>query len=666
MRDSIRTIVVFLAGAFGTTAQQPVAPTPDMAGSTRGETWGDYNVVDSVETGYRFALTGGNLAQYRSSVNYGNGIRLLNSYFSLNSKDGHGRYFDRITITTLGLGNDPYQSASVRIAKNRIYRYDMTWRLNNYFNPGLTTDGAAGQHFLNTQYKMQDHDLVLFPDSNLKFFLGYSGSEQTGPAFTSVQLFDARGDISPLFSDLRRLRHEYRLGNEFRLFGVRVNWMHGWENFKEDTQTTLATTGVPGIVAPATSLTSFQRLEPYHGNSPYWQVALFSEHKYVSVNGRFTYTAGERGFVLDESAMGPGRFGAAQNRQIVTYGNGQRPVATGNLNVTVLATSKLTVTNSTSVYNVRTSGNSYFAQFDNSTQSAEILYFNYLGIRTIANDTDLNYQFSPLFGAFGDYEYSNRRISSVEQFSVLGTPSTTPAQQTNQLHTGRIGLRLRPLKPLSVLLSAELGRADRPFTPTEDRNYHALNGRVQYRKKSLLLSGGAESNYSFNSVTLSSYSSQARKYFASGAWTPNEWLSFDSSFSRSHLYTIGGIAYFANLDPVFGETSIYLSNINTFVGGVRFAIHDRADVYLGYTHVQDVGDGRSTPEGSGTGSALPAFQIAQTFPVAFRSPMARVSVRINNKLRWNAGYQYYGFRENFFADQNFRANTGYTSLSWSF
>ncbi len=662
----MRTIILLLLVALIAVAQEPVAPTPERAGSARGETWQGYNIVNSVETGYRFAFVDGNRPQYKSSVNFGNGIRLLGSYFSMNSKEGHGQFFDEIVVTTQGLGNDPYESASFRIQKNQLYRYDGSWRRNDYFNPGLTTGNAGGEHFLNTQYRMQDHDITLFPNGNLKFFAGYTDSAQTGPAFSSIQLFNSRGNIFPLFSDLRRVRHEFRLGNEFRLFGVRVNWMHGWDNFKEDTRSALSTTGVPGIVDPVTGLTSLQRAEPYHGNSPYWRVALFADRKFLNVNGRFTYTSGQRAFVLDESSSGPDRFGAAQNRQVVTYGNGQRPVATGNLNVTVLATDKLTLTNSTSIYNVRTSGDSYFTQFDNSTQSTELQYFNYLGIRTFANSTDVNYQFAPVVGAFAGYQYSNRRISSVEQFSIFGQPSSTPAEQTNQLNLGRFGLRIRPLKPLSILVSAEIGRNDQPFTPTAERNYHALNGRVQYRTKTLTLSAGAESNYNFNSVTLSSYSSQARKYFASGTWSARDWLTLDASYSRSHLYTIGGIAYFANGGLVEGESSIYLSNIHSFVGGARFAIRNRADVYVGYTRVQDVGDGRSTAVGSGIGSALPLFQGVQTFPIAFDSPLARVSVRINNRVRWNAGYQRYGFREDFNLSQNFRANTGFTSLSWSF
>ncbi len=664
MRIHITSIVVLWASAAF--AQQTVAPTPETAGLARGENRGDYNVVDSVEVGYRSASIAGSLPQYRSSVNYGNGVRLLASYLSINSRDGHGKLFDQIVITTQGLGNDPYESATFRVQKNKLYRYDGSWRLNDYFNPGLTSDGATGQHFLNTRYQLQDHDLTLFPDSNLKFFVGYTGSSQTGPAFSSDLLFDSRGAIYPVFADVKRVRHEFRVGNEFRVLGVRVNWMHGWDNFREDTGATLTTAGIPGVVTAVPGLTAYRNASPYHGNSPYWRVALFAERTWISLNGRFTYTSGGRNFVVDESAAGPDRFGSAVNRQVVTYGTGGRPVATGNLNVSVFATSKLTLTNSTAIYNLRTQGDSYFAQYDNSTQSVDYFNFNYLGIRTFANEASLNYQFSPLAGAFAGYQYSNRRISSVEQVTLSGSADTIRYDQTNQLQVGRLGFRLRPLKPLSILVSGEIGRNDQPFTSIADRNYHALNGRVQYRTKSLLLACGAETLYNANSVALSAYSSQSRKYFASGSWTPRSWVSFDGTFSRQHLYTVGGIAYFANFNLVQGEQSTYLSNINSVVVGARFAIRDRVNVYAGFTRVRDAGDGRATLYGSAAGSTLAAFQAAQTFPILFDSPMLRASVRITPKLRLNVGYQYYGYRQDFYRDQGFRANTGYTSVTFSF
>ena len=76
--------------------------------------------MQSYELGYRFDLVGGDLGEYKSDVNYGNGLRLLGSNFALESKDGHGHDFDEILIQTSGLGNDPYQYAMLRVQKNRF------------------------------------------------------------------------------------------------------------------------------------------------------------------------------------------------------------------------------------------------------------------------------------------------------------------------------------------------------------------------------------------------------------------------------------------------------------------------------------------------------------------------------------------------------------------
>jgi hypothetical protein len=79
-----------------------------------------------------------------------------------------------------------------------------------------------------------------------------------------------------------------------------------------------------------------------------------------------------------------------------------------------------------------------------------------------------------------------------------------------------------------------------------------------------------------------------------------------------------------------------------------------------------VGDNRPIPTQLVIGPDIPAFRAAQSFPLTFQSPQARVSVRISERLRWNAGYQYFGYHEDFSSGQNYLAHTGYTSLLWSF
>ena len=93
----------------------------------------------------------------------------------------------------------------------------------------------------------------------------------------------------------------------------------------------------------------------------------------------------------------------------------------------------------------------------------------------------------------------------------------------------------------------------------------------------------------------------------------------------------------------------------------------RADLYLGYNITKDTGDGRSALAAPGTVDAL--FYNVQTFPLNFQSPLVRLTIPITKKIKWNAGYQYYGYHEDFGLNsflQNYHAHTGYTSVLWAF
>src|SRR5262245_24899066 len=419
-----RLILVFFCCVSVAEAQEPVAPSATSADSSTGETNGNYNIVNNSEVGYRFHAIGGNALQYRSSVNYGNGLRLLASSLAVNSVNGRGPLLDRIVLNTQGLGNDPYESAQLRVERNALYRYDLGWRQNDYFNPGLLTAGGNSQHLMDTTYRMQDHNLTILPESKYKFFFGYTGSAQQGPAFTTEQ-----GRPGFQFLNVRRSWNEYRVGNEFSVVGIRVNWTRGWENFKEDDSFAPAPEGVPGFPATANAgLLSLAKNAPYHGTSPYWRVGLFTGKGMVDVNGRFTYTAGRRNFVFDETAVTAAQGGGQTTTKIFTEGNAQRPVATGNLNIAFRPSSKLYLINGTAVYNARTQGDSAFTQFSPG-QPVTTVYYNYLGIRMLANDTVLNYQISNAVGFYAGYQYSDRLINSVERTDF----TDRPARQTSIL-----------------------------------------------------------------------------------------------------------------------------------------------------------------------------------------------------------------------------------------
>lgn len=602
-------------------------PAAESVGPLRGRNAGGYNIVDWFETGYRFRSLGGDLGKYRSDVNFGNGLRLLGSSLAVYSREGQGSLFDALVLRTQGLGNDPYQFSSLHVEKNRLYRYDLLWRLDDYFNPALPI--AGGRHAISTQRRFQDHDFTLFPQSRLRLFAGYTRNAQDGPALSTEQALDFQGEEIPLFAEVRRLRNEYRLGGEVTLFGAKFTLLHGWDNFSETTPYLQ-----PGAV---------RRTEPYRGSSPYWRFHLSKEHKNWAALGRFTYTGGRRSFLFDESAVGANRFGAAQNRQIRVSGSGRRPVTAGNLTLSWFPAARLTVANQTSFHNTRMDGDGFYREVDNATLISELVNFQFLGIRAVTNTTDVTCRAANWLGVVGGYHYSTRRIRSVVGQQFFGTTEADRAEQDNRIHAGLAGLRLQPVKPLRLNLDAEVGRADRPFFPISERNYQALGARLQYKGKSLLVSAAARSSYNTNSVSLSFHSARGRTYALDASWTPKDWFALAAGYSKIHLDTLSGIAYFASGALVTGDRSIYLSNIHAAHLTGHFNLGQRVGLSLGYSRVQDAAS-----------------------PLTFETPLARLSVKLREKLRWNAGYQYYRYAEEFLPAQNYRAHTGYTSLLWSF
>jgi len=640
-------------------AQQTVAPSVEAVGPARGTTIGDYSIRQSFETGYRFAGIDGNRGKYRSDVNFLNGLRVLGTSLTVNSRNGKGKYFDEIILNTQGLGNDPYQISNLRVEKNRKYRYEMNWRLNDYFNPALTI--AFGQHWQNLQRRMQDHQFTLFPQSKIQFYGGYSRNVQDGPALSTANLFDARGNIFPFFQNVRRQQNEYRVGGQVQAAGFKLFWQRGWEYFKEDTRGTLESPGIPlDPTVTNTTLSGLRQDEPYHGSTPHWRVNLFTETaRWFTVNGRFTHSDGNRNFIYDELASGAVR-GSARNVQTLVFGNARRPVTSANLSFSILPTDFITISNHTAFSQTKMEGENTLRQLTNNTLDSTVANFQFLGIRAVTNSTLIDVSLRPWISLQGGYQFSDRRIRSTERVNDAGFIDLLAAEQSNRLQAATAGFRLRPLKGLTLVADGEVGRQNRPFLTTTEKDYHAFGARVEYKQKFYRLAAQARTNVNFNSISLFRHSSRSRNYTADGSWTPNTRFAVDAGYQKLHLDTITGIAYFLNFNQVDGDRSYFVSNVHAAHAGVRMALLKKLDVYGGFASTKDTGAARS---GFTSQSALLA---AQSFPLRYVSPQMRLSYRINEKLRANFGYQYYDYAERVLSLQDYRAHTGFLSVLWSF
>jgi hypothetical protein len=638
-------------------AQEPVAPTDAATGPPRGDFAGPYNLLQSFELGDRFLSITGNEDAYRSHINYGNGLRLLSSSFAMYSKDGKNRWLDRLTINTQGLGNDPYESARLH-AESRWYDYDLRWRLSDYFNPGLGF--AQDLHAQDTRRTIQDHDLVIFPRGRFRILAGYSRFTQSGAALTTNVLQGFTG--SPLFQDVRRLDNEYRLGFEWVGEGTRISLLRSWENYSENSP---ASNIAPSASTPADAANAFQSAEPYHAKTPGWRlIALHEFGKRFSVNARFTY-AGTRGRVnLDESLYGTPTL-SQPIYQVTVAGNATRPVTTASLNLTFTPSERLTLTNQTFFDQTRMNGNSVYGELNNSTLVFQQIDFQFIGIRRTGNQTDMVFRVLPWLDVTGGCHVDTRTIGSARNPLPNATPGTERDEQSNTQQAGVAGLRFRFAKRFSLLLNAEKGTNDDPVYPVSDKSYHALNGRLQYKTKTLRLAASVRESYNFNSDALSTFSARGRVVSAEGSWTPRAWFAVDAVYSKLHTGTTGGLAYFVANSLVTGTESIYVSNIHTGSLWLRLSPGKYATIRLGYSRVQDVGDGRAQSS-AGLGLSTGAFAAAQTLPLTYSSPQLQLTMPIGTRLRWNAGWQMYRYGEQFESLRNYRAQTGFTSLLWSF
>lgn len=99
------TVVIFTSLVK---AQQPT-PSPkkdatDDSNVQAGEDAGGYNIISSIEFGYRGKRVDGDINKYRSDLNYTAGPRLFDSTFLMRSTEGTGGWINQLLVTTTGWG----------------------------------------------------------------------------------------------------------------------------------------------------------------------------------------------------------------------------------------------------------------------------------------------------------------------------------------------------------------------------------------------------------------------------------------------------------------------------------------------------------------------------------------------------------------------------------
>ena len=108
-----------------------------------------------------------------------------------------------------------------------------------------------------------------------------------------------------------------------------------------------------------------------------------------------------------------------------------------------------------------------------------------------------------------------------------------------------------------------------------------------------------------------------------------------------------------------GHSLYYVRNSFFFIDAT-FQFARRATLFTSYRVNHDNGQGSRVADPIGNPGNL-----LSSYPMTFQSPEARLAIKINRRLDWNFGYQYYNYNESPVVGprpQNYHAHLPYTSL----
>ena len=652
-------------------AQEPIAPS-DEASRVHREV-GGYSVSNSVELGYRFAEVAGDHDLYRASVNYGNGIRIFNGNLRIDSIDGQG-VVDGLSVRSRGGPGDPYQALSIQAEKDRRFRYQMQYQLNRYHNrlPMLW----RGERGIQTDRLMQSHDLTLRQGTRFEVLLGFDHNRRVGPGFSSEGIadrfdgFDAANFLR-FRTDLRQRNKQYRAGFTARFVGMALTAVHALDLYEEGGESADAL-GVQSLATNIQPVEDLRRREPFHGRTPVTTIALRTEaDRPLGIAARYVYSGGHRNSTLLENLAIPNPAASASTyRDTFVVGDADRDQSSGDLTVAFAPTARWAITNTTAFHNTRIEGRAAF--LETGLYRNEFTSFEHLGIRRLANATEVSFRPAKRLSVFGAHRYSTRRIRTREvlQFDDFGF-GTELKSVDNGIKGGVAGVRWTPGAGLRASFDLEVGRADRPLTPTAPRRFHNHSGRVRWRRGGFSLSAVTRRRINSNPTELLSFSSRSRVHGVHSSWVlPDTGFVLDGGYTLLEMDVSAGILDlfdFGDSDRPDRGRSVYGSRIHSVQWGVRGSPYRGVTLAAGYSLTKDTGAPSASAPGKGVGwFHLDATTVISELPVTYQSPSARLSVSLNGNLVWHFGWQYYGYAERFAGVRGYRSHVGYSSLEVGF
>lgn len=592
-------------------------------------------------------------------------------------------------------------------------------------------DPVTGKHGYDVRQQLGDFDLTILPkNERINFTLGFSPERYQGTTFTT---YHAGGGefLLPTRADSRA--NDFRVGANWKLGPVDFAFLQGFRKFTDDSNINASGAAANYLATSTTNLpvlNTFLRQQPVKGTTDYtrFNVHTFLAKK-VDITGRFVYSDSNTNFNFLEALTGQ-NWTIVRNSTTYTLpnvitqsalnftGTAKRPSTIADLGVSFFATSKLTISDTFRFEQYQIgSGDFYTSQFfatrPNGTPfPPAIVNGNYgdyglFKYRKFLNTVEGDYQISRNYAFHFGYRYGTRREEDISGGYTLGGATTpgAPAAITSggveENHTNIFfgGFKARPMKNWTVYFDAEHGNADNIFTRWGIYNFTNFRAKSRYtpnRKWSFnasLITKDNSDPTTVEGVSLADFgvSVKSRVFTSEISYMPNSRLAVYGGYNYNWLNSDTIINYAYAVPPfpsgapgtangsIRGHSLYYVRN-NFFFLELTARLNRRMTLYTGYHINDDNGQGGSlsnprtllaTPiVEPGSATVVGTGNVITSYPMSFQSPEARLAIRLNRRLDWNLGYQYFNYNESQFVTtfagtvrpQNYHAHLPYMSL----
>jgi len=611
----------------------------------------------SFDFGYRWVGdVRGSEATYRSVVNLGSGPKLTGLDFTIT--DPKHRLFDRIDARANAWGGDPYNTAHVQVTKRGLYDLTGDYRNIAYFNamPSFANPRSPlgfNQRAFDTQRRSSLVDLQFFPGKHVMPYLIYEGNSGRGHGVeTWVQ--DSNNEYAvPL--QMRDSTNNYRGGLRLEFNRWHVTLEEGGVTYKDDDHASFNGAHYGDVKTPVLGstmvLNSLYQNYATRGSGVYTKVlATANPFSWMDLYGQYLYSSPRSDTRYFDSATG--NFALLSSLLIYSgeysVGNSaaSAPHTLANGGVEIRPFKRLRIIDSYTTNRDRNTNIGALTEQILLTPGATLpALTSALSIPQSVNynqeQVDVILDVTSKISLRGGYRYvwgdATVRAGVLDQSGPL-------ASQELKRNVGLAGATIRPWQKLSINLDYEGAATDQNYFRTSLYNYHKVRARARYQaNNSLWFQANFQLLDNQNPSAGIQYDFRSRDNSLALYWSPKggKHVSVTAEYDRSTLFS--SIDYL--LLPFYTPSvSKYRDNANIATSMV--------DIVL--------------PAVGGMAAKLTAggslFIATGTRATSYYQPLGRLSLPIHKHVQWNSEWRYYGFGEQMFYYEGFRAHTFMTGL----